>query len=122
MTLPELISDLRGDAQFMMNVAAWRTLPAQPAQFAPIPTQLAPALQAALHQRAIDQLYSHQADALNHTLGGQNVVVVTPTASGKTLCYLLPTFDALLNDAHARALFLYPTKALAQDQLAEIIR
>ncbi len=71
-------------------------------------------------RRGIRQLYSHQAEAVGHVLAGRNVVVVTPTASGKTLCYNLPVLDAILKDPNARALYLFPTKALAQDQQAEL--
>jgi DEAD/DEAH box helicase domain-containing protein len=120
MALTDLIASLRGDAQFMANVAAWRVRPAQAATFAPIPPALHPDLCCGLAARNIESLYSHQAEAISSALAGRNVVVVTPTASGKTLCYLLPTLNSLLNDPTSRALFLYPTKALAHDQLAEI--
>src|SRR6478752_3299341 len=74
----------------------------------------------ALAARGIDQLYTHQADAFEHVLAGRNVVTITPTASGKTLCYNAPVLDAILKDPSTRALYLFPTKALAQDQLAEL--
>ena len=69
--------------------------------------------------RGVTQLYSHQAEAFTHSAAGKNVVVVTPTASGKTLCYNLPVLNGLMKDPHARALYLFPTKALAEDQLHE---
>jgi DEAD/DEAH box helicase domain-containing protein len=93
--------------------------PAKAGEFADIPMQIEAVLRAALAQRGIAQLYSHQAAALEHVLAGKNVVVVTPTASGKTLCYNLPVLDAVLRDAGARAMYLFPTKALAEDQLHE---
>ena len=68
----------------------------------------------------IAQLYSHQAEAIAHLAAGKNIVVTTPTASGKTLCYNLPVLDAILKDPATRALYLFPTKALAQDQMAEL--
>src|SRR5206468_3208644 len=68
----------------------------------------------------IQQLYSHQAAALDATRAGKHIVVVTPTASGKTLCYNLPVLDAIAKDHTARALYIFPTKALSQDQLAEL--
>ena len=68
----------------------------------------------------IQQLYTHQAAAFAHVLAGRNVVTITPTASGKTLCYNAPVLDAILKDPSTRALYLFPTKALAQDQLAEL--
>ncbi len=74
----------------------------------------------ALAARGIEQLYTHQAEAFAHVLGGRNVVTITPTASGKTLCYNAPVLNAILKDPSTRALYLFPTKALAQDQLAEL--
>ncbi|MEZ4660759.1 MAG: DEAD/DEAH box helicase [Caldilineaceae bacterium] len=120
MSIPQILADLRGDLHFMANVVAWRTLDAQAAQWAPMPPALHPALQNVLQQRGIQQLYSHQAQAVDLALNGHNLVIVTPTASGKTLCYNLPVLHSLLNDPAARALYLFPTKALAQDQLAEL--
>jgi DEAD/DEAH box helicase domain-containing protein len=120
MSINELLSDLRGDDRFMANVVAWRTLHAQDARYAPLPATLHPALRQALTRRGIKQAYTHQAAAVGHALDGDNVAVVTPTASGKTLCYNLPVLHSLLSDPAARALYLFPTKALAQDQLAEL--
>jgi DEAD/DEAH box helicase domain-containing protein len=88
--------------------------------FAPLPADLRPELVTALAGRGIQRLYSHQADAYRAVRQGRHLVVVTPTASGKTLCYNLPVLQRLLEDPQRRALFLYPTKALAQDQLAEL--
>lgn len=76
----------------------------------------------ALSTLGIGSLYSHQAEAISHVLAGRNVIVVTGTASGKTLCYSIPVVDAVLKDALSTALFIYPTKALAQDQLRAINR
>ncbi|MBW7881523.1 MAG: DEAD/DEAH box helicase [Caldilineaceae bacterium] len=120
MSLPSLVQRLRRDPQFMATVASWRTLPGQPGAFEPVPPALNERLRAALRARGIDALYVHQAAAVEHTLAGHNVAVVTPTASGKTLCYNLPVLHTLLADPTARALYLFPTKALAQDQLAEL--
>ena len=75
---------------------------------------------AALAARGVEQLYTHQAEAFAHVLAGRNVVTITPTASGKTLCYNAPVLNAILQDPSTRALYLFPTKALAQDQLAEL--
>ncbi len=79
-------------------------------------------MKTALEKRGIPLLYTHQAEAFRATKAGENVVVVTPTASGKTLCYNLPVLDSLLNDAATRAMYLFPTKALAEDQLHELQR
>jgi DEAD/DEAH box helicase domain-containing protein len=100
-------------------VRAVRRQPAKPGEFAEFPEALAPALQKALVTRGIAQLYTHQAEAFSHAAAGRNVVIVTPTASGKTLCYNLPVLNGLLADPNARAMYLFPTKALAGDQLVE---
>src|SRR5262245_29081930 len=101
-------------------VTAVRRLPAVTAAFAPYPAGVDDRLRAALASRGIDQLYTHQAQAFQHVLARRNVVTVTPTASGKTLCYNGPVLNAILQDDSTRALYLFPTKALAQDQLAEL--
>jgi DEAD/DEAH box helicase domain-containing protein len=100
-------------------VRAIRRQPAKPGVFAEFPAALPPPLKQSLVSRGIRQLYSHQAEAFEHAAGGRNVVVVTPTASGKTLCYNLPVLQRLIADPGARAMYLFPTKALAEDQLAE---
>nr|MBA2603259.1 DEAD/DEAH box helicase [Acidobacteriota bacterium] len=101
-------------------VTAAHRLPAVAATFAPFPDSTDPRLKGALAARGVDQLYAHQAEAFAHVLAGRNVVTITPTASGKTLCYNAPVLDAILKDPSTRALYLFPTKALAQDQLAEL--
>src|SRR3954454_12331446 len=103
-----------------LHVTAVRRLPAVGAELAPFPDALDPRLTAALQARGIAQLYTHQAEAIHHALAGRHTVVITPTASGKTLCYNAPVLDAMLKDRSSRALYLFPTKALAQDQLAEL--
>lgn len=110
---------LRLDKYFMENVAAWERLPARPARYGAWPPELDARLRAALNQQNIPQLYTHQAQAVQSVLRGENVVIVTGTASGKTLCYNLPVLHTLLADPSARALYLFPTKALAQDQADE---
>jgi DEAD/DEAH box helicase domain-containing protein len=102
------------------HVTAVRRLPAVAAQYAPFPSTLDERLRRALGSRGISQLYTHQAEAIEHALGGRNAVIITPTASGKTLCYNAPVLHAILQDPSSRALYLFPTKALAQDQLAEL--
>ncbi|MCW5962892.1 MAG: DEAD/DEAH box helicase [Bryobacterales bacterium] len=94
--------------------------PAFEGSFAELPEQLPPVLSQALSQGGVSRLYSHQAEAFGHVQAGKHVVVVTPTASGKTLCYNLPVLQAMMADKGARALYLYPTKALAEDQLHEL--
>jgi DEAD/DEAH box helicase domain-containing protein len=120
MKIDSLIQDLRRDPDFMTNVSAWQILPARPPRTQPIPGGLHPMLAAALRRRGIDELYVHQRQAVDHALAGRHIAVVTPTASGKTLCYNLPVLHQLLSDPKATALYLFPTKALAHDQLEEI--
>ncbi|MCX6550246.1 MAG: DEAD/DEAH box helicase, partial [Acidobacteria bacterium] len=103
-------------------ITAIRRLPAQDARYEDFPAGIDPRLRAALARRGIDRLYTHQARAIEHALAGRDVVVTTPTASGKTLCYNVPVMNAILADPSSRALYLFPTKALAQDQLAELDR
>ena len=103
------------------NIVAWRTFPARPAQTAPFPVDLHPALVETLQAQGIDALYTHQATTWQHLQAGRHPVIVTGTASGKTLCYNLPVLNHLLMDSEARALYLFPTKALAHDQ-AEALR
>jgi DEAD/DEAH box helicase domain-containing protein len=100
-------------------VRAVRRQAARPGEFAEFPEALAASLQKALVSRGIDRLYTHQAEAFSHAAAGSNTVIVTPTASGKTLCYNLPVLNGLLADPNARAMYLFPTKALAGDQLVE---
>jgi len=88
--------------------------------WAELPPDLDPRLAAALAQRGVERLYTHQRRAWDLARAGRNYVVVTPTASGKTLCYNLPVAETLLRDREARALYLFPTKALSQDQQAEL--
>jgi DEAD/DEAH box helicase domain-containing protein len=95
-------------------------IPAREANFRAMPSWVRPELAAAYRSKGIDQLYSHQAASAELARAGKNFVVVTPTASGKTLCYNLPILNTILEDRDTRALYLFPTKALAQDQLAEL--
>jgi DEAD/DEAH box helicase domain-containing protein len=101
-------------------LTAVRHYPARVAQWTEFPDWVHADLHAAYNAKGIRQLYTHQAAAAETVHAGKNVVVVTPTASGKTLCYNLPVLNAILGDHDARAMYLFPTKALAQDQLAEL--
>jgi DEAD/DEAH box helicase domain-containing protein len=102
------------------HVTAVRRLPAVAAEYATMPETIDRRLIAALRARGISELYTHQAASIDHALAGRHTVVVTPTASGKTLCYNAPVLSSILSDPSTRALYLFPTKALAQDQLAEL--
>ncbi len=103
------------------NVTAVHRLEPKPATYADWPEALDPKLVQALQSRGIEKLYSHQAEAISSVLSGRHTVVVTPTASGKTLCYNLPVIQRILQDRASRALYMFPTKALSQDQLAELM-
>jgi DEAD/DEAH box helicase domain-containing protein len=135
-TLPVVVADKDRSLQEVVNrltvsrgpggqqadriVTAAHRLPAIAATFAPYPDGTDARLRSALAVRGIEHLYTHQAEAFEHVLAGRNVVTITPTASGKTLCYNAPVLNAILQDPATRALYLFPTKALAQDQLAEL--
>lgn len=101
-------------------LTAVRHLAAREAQWADFPAWVHADLATAYAEKGIHRLYTHQAAAAEAVRAGRNVVVVTPTASGKTLCYNLPVLNAILENPDTRALYLFPTKALAQDQLAEL--
>jgi DEAD/DEAH box helicase domain-containing protein len=103
-----------------LHVTAVRRLPPLPAKVVPFPEILDGRLRTALEARGIRELYTHQAETFAHALARRNAVVVTPTASGKTLCYNAPILHSVLEDHSSRALYLFPTKALAQDQLTEL--
>lgn len=114
--LDAALSGWRGDASFARNIALDHVVPATPARFAPIPEALAPSVAAALAKRGVERLYAHQAQAFELARSGAHLVVATPTASGKSLCYNLPVLDRLASEPDARALYLFPTKALSRDQ------
>jgi DEAD/DEAH box helicase domain-containing protein len=118
--LGEILDDLLTSPSTGPCITATRHFAARPPVLAPFPSSLDPRIAEALRARGIDALYSHQARAWELVEKGHNVVVVTPTASGKTLCYNLPALQSLLLQPDARVLYLFPTKALAQDQLAEL--
>src|SRR5438105_5096730 len=120
MAVDEALDRLLVRDDFRRNLTLDHLLPARPARYAPFPADLDPRLAHALAERGVTRLYTHQVEAAERALRGEDVVVVTPTASGKTLCYNLPVLDAALRQPDSRALYLLPTKALAQDQLAEL--
>jgi DEAD/DEAH box helicase domain-containing protein len=119
-TPTDAIEALLADSALQPLVAAHRVLEPRPPRHAPWPEGLDPRLTNALRSRGVEALYTHQAQALEAIRARRNVCVVTPTASGKTLCYNLPVLDAVARDPTARSLYLFPTKALAADQLVEL--
>lgn len=112
---------MRATQGLMAQVTAWRVSEPRSAHYGPWPEGLSPELRTMLAKEGIQQLYSHQSDAVTRALCGQSVVVAAATASGKSLCYNLPVLNALLADSNARALYLFPTKALAHDQLQRLL-
>lgn len=120
MNVDQLAERLRMDNVFMQNVVRWEVMPARPAAYAPFPEELDARLHTLLEKRGIHQLYTHQAHAVREVMAGRDIVVVTPTASGKTMCYNLPVLNAILRNPDARALYLFPTKALSADQVSEL--
>lgn len=118
--LRTLLDFWKRDEQTAPNISAWRTTPPRAAQLHPFPTDLLVPLREALSTRGISSLYSHQLSAWTHARKGKNIILATGTASGKTLAYNLPVLAALLENPEARALYLFPTKALAQDQLSAL--
>ena len=119
-TVQQILATLVARYQRDEVLTSVRQTPAREAKFQPLPEWVASALSEAYHEKGIQELYSHQAATAELVYVGKDVVVVTPTASGKTLCYNLPVLNAVLENQDTRALYLFPTKALAQDQLAEL--
>jgi DEAD/DEAH box helicase domain-containing protein len=120
MSLDQLLDRWRLEPTILENITAWEEIPGRAAKFADLPGDLHPILRQRLDQRGIQALYLHQEEARKRALSGENIVIVTGTASGKTLCYNLPVLEYLLSNEEARSLYVFPTKALAQDQLEEL--
>ncbi|MGA2480222.1 MAG: DEAD/DEAH box helicase [Spirochaetia bacterium] len=118
--LTDIIETLRRDPEFSERVTHWEVVPARDGIYADIPGEVDPRIRSALKTRGIGRIYSHQLATWNAVRTGGSVVLVSPTASGKTLAYNLPVLQTLLEDRDARALYLFPTKALSQDQQSEL--
>jgi len=116
--VPRLVEELK--RSYGGRITGDLQVPARPGRYAPLPADMEPRLADALRRRGMERLYSHQAAAWRSSREGRHTVVVTPTASGKTLCYNLPALQSALVDG-GKALYLFPTKALAQDQVAELL-
>ena len=117
--LPAL-EKILNNPEFAPHIIMQKRIPACDGNYVPFPADMDGRLNAAMKNRGITQIYTHQGEVWENVRKGRHTVVVTPTASGKTLCYNMPVLDALLNDDKARALYLFPTKALSQDQQAEL--
>ncbi len=118
--LQEVIDILQTNPSYQQNIVHWHTIEEKEAKTAPFPASLHTKLREALEKRGIGSLYTHQKTAFDLAAAKKNVVAVTPTASGKTLCYNLPVLQSIMENDQARALYLFPTKALAQDQKSEL--
>ena len=117
MELESFIGHLKKDPSFTSHVTFWGVSPRKKPEFKSIPQDIHPVLRERLNEVGIDKLYSHQEEAYCKIVEGNDVIITTPTASGKSLAYNLPILDGLLKDNDAKALYLFPTKALSQDQI-----
>ncbi len=120
MNVDQVVEQMLTDPAVTTCIADYREIPARDAIYAGFPAEINQRLAAALRARGIERLYVHQAEAISSVLRGEHIVTVTPTASGKTLSYNVPVLNAILGDPTARALYLFPTKALSQDQVTEL--
>ena len=119
-TVAEYLAALKASERFGPMVVHHQAIPGHPAHYGELATPLPAELSAALAALGIDRLYRHQTEAIDLIRGGRDVVVATPTASGKSLIYNLPVFSEIMQGEGAKALYLFPLKALAQDQLRAV--
>lgn len=119
-SIAELLTEWQHDPQMMERIVHWHTLEGRPASYKPFPKNIHPSIRKALESRGITQLYSHQYEAFEYATKGKSFTAITPTASGKSYCYHLPVLQTILEDSSARAIYLFPTKALAQDQKTDL--
>lgn len=121
MNLEQVMDQLKTQERFAKNITCWKVIPEKHGEYEDFPEYLNPKLVSALKKKGIYRLYSHQRKALDEVTAKNNITVVTPTASGKSLCYNLPVLNDLLADKNSRAIYLFPTKALSQDQVSELM-
>jgi DEAD/DEAH box helicase domain-containing protein len=119
-SLQSILTQLKMEDSYKGNIVHWHTIEAKQAKTVPLPDDLHPKLADALEKKGIEQLYTHQQTAYKLVREHKSLVAVTPTASGKTLCYNLPIIQSILENENNKALYIFPTKALAQDQKSEI--
>ncbi len=120
LSVAQVLDQLRSDRSFMDNVTQWQVVPPRAGEYVDFPASVPANLRAVLEKRGIHRLYSHQAQVYEHARNGKHVTIVTPTASGKTLSYNLPILSRMIAEPETRALYLFPTKALSQDQMVEL--
>ncbi|WAA11241.1 DEAD/DEAH box helicase [Fervidibacillus albus] len=118
--LSDCIQWMKGNEEINKNITRWETIEGRSANFVPFPKNIHPSIKSALEKRGIDQLYSHQKIAYEYGMAHQDFTAITPTASGKTLCYNLPVLQTIIDNPQARALYIFPTKALSYDQKSEL--
>jgi DEAD/DEAH box helicase domain-containing protein len=120
MNIDQYLDYIKNDRSIIENITSWKILPEKAAEYGEFPPSIDIRLVEALARKGIKKLFTHQAESWSRIKDGKNIVVVTPTASGKTLCYNLPVVEEILENPDARALYLFPTKALSQDQVTEL--
>ena len=120
MDVNEFLQYITGLPDYEGQIEHVQYLPSSEPAFADLKQPLHPSLESALREQGCQRFFSHQALAIDAALAGENVMVSTSSASGKTMCYNVPVLQSLLHDRSARALYLFPTKALAQDQLRSL--
>jgi DEAD/DEAH box helicase domain-containing protein len=121
MNIDQIIDVLRSNEHFMNNITKWETIAPKEGIYGDIPNYIDKRLINALNRKNIFRLYKHQNEAIDYITRGNDTVIVTPTASGKTLCYNIPVINSFLKDSTSRAIYLFPTKALSQDQVHELV-
>ncbi|WKA53329.1 DEAD/DEAH box helicase [Planococcus shixiaomingii] len=119
-TLPQLMDEWKTEPDMMERIVHWHTMKEKPAKYADFPPEMHASLKEALRKKGIEKLYTHQREAFDLAVSKKSFTAVTPTASGKSYCYHLPVLHDILNNPGARALYLFPTKALAQDQKSDL--
>ncbi|MGB9595489.1 MAG: DEAD/DEAH box helicase [Candidatus Poribacteria bacterium] len=122
MRVRDFIREIKNSRDYNGQIVHIQDIPKREAIYGRLEKPLKPEIRSALKSQGIEDLYSHQVSAISAIRQGKNIVIVTSTASGKTLCYNIPVLEAILEDKKTRALYLYPTKALAQDQLKKLIK
>jgi DEAD/DEAH box helicase domain-containing protein len=120
MNVQMIINQMKNDRKIIRNITKWITVPKREAVYSPVPDFIDKRITDTLNKKGITRLYTHQEKAIRAVRDRKDIVVVTPTASGKTLCYNLPVLQQIIEDESSRALFLFPTKALSQDQVTEL--
>lgn len=120
MNLNQFLDFINQTPRFSQCIQGTHTIPEKPAEYVEIPGILSDPIKDGIREIGYSRLYSHQGESIERAVKGENVLIVTPTASGKSLTYIVPLFERKMRNPHSRAILLFPTKALAQDQLSAI--